>query len=340
MTTSETRDRDPWLGVEVRHLAALSAVADTGSFRGAAARLGYVQSTVSQQIALLERLVGQRLVERSRGARPLALTEAGQLLVCHAGDIVGRLRAARADLAALGRGSTVELRIGVRVGCTGSLLAEALGAYTRHRPGIRASVEEALDEGTLVDLVEGGRIDVAFVDLPVVRATLATCELLSDPFVALVRPGSALTTLRRPPRAIELASQRVIVPASSEGVAERLREHDIPVDSTLGSLTDAAARNLAAGGLGVAILPKLSVTAGDSATAAIDLGDLLAPRVVGLCWHRDRELTDPVRRFCAAAQRAAGRLRPTEAALPLALPGDESPTASHGEMSSAFDRVA
>ena len=92
-----------WPGVELRHLAALEAVAYEGSFRAAGARLGYAQPAISQQIAALEAAVGTRLVERRRGRGGVALTEAGELLLGYAAEIAARLRAARAELAALER---------------------------------------------------------------------------------------------------------------------------------------------------------------------------------------------------------------------------------------------
>lgn len=89
---------DRWQGVELRHLAALDAVARTRSFRGAAAELGYVQSAISQQIALLERVVGLRLIDRSPGPRPVRLTPGGEVLVRHADAILDIVRAAKQDL--------------------------------------------------------------------------------------------------------------------------------------------------------------------------------------------------------------------------------------------------
>src|SRR5215468_4261040 len=104
---------DQWLGVEMRHFAALEAVGRTRSFGRAAAELGYTQSAVSQQIAQLERIVGQRLVERPGGPRPVSLTDAGRLLLRHADAIVAQLDAARADMAALAEGAAGPLRIGI-----------------------------------------------------------------------------------------------------------------------------------------------------------------------------------------------------------------------------------
>jgi hypothetical protein len=54
--------------VELRHLAALHAIADTENFREAARQLGYSQSAISQQLAKLEQVTKIRLVERAPAA--------------------------------------------------------------------------------------------------------------------------------------------------------------------------------------------------------------------------------------------------------------------------------
>src|SRR5881394_2843856 len=106
-------ERDKWLGVELRHLAALEAVARMRSFGAAARELGYTQSAVSQQIAQLEKVVGHKLFDRPGGPRRVEPTEAGLLLLRHADAIVARLDAARADMAALAEGAGGTLRVGV-----------------------------------------------------------------------------------------------------------------------------------------------------------------------------------------------------------------------------------
>ena len=116
-------------GIEIRHLAALEAVSEEGSFRRAAARLGYVQSAISEQIASLERLVGRRLVERSPGAGAVELTEAGEVLLGHGRAILARVKAAEADLDALSEGSSGTLRLGIYQSVGIRILPQLLQRY-------------------------------------------------------------------------------------------------------------------------------------------------------------------------------------------------------------------
>src|SRR3989337_2059534 len=103
---------DRGLGVEVRHIAALHAIAEERSFHAAAARLGYSQSAVSQQIATLERIVGGKLIGGPGGPRTVFLTALGELVLRHAEAIVARLQAARADADAMLEGDLGTLRVG------------------------------------------------------------------------------------------------------------------------------------------------------------------------------------------------------------------------------------
>ena len=72
-----------WAGLELRHLITLEAVARHRSFRKAALCLNYTQSGISQQVAALERIVGERLIERPGGSRPVGLTDAGEIVLRH-----------------------------------------------------------------------------------------------------------------------------------------------------------------------------------------------------------------------------------------------------------------
>ena len=74
--------------VEVRQLRALQAVSEEGSFGRAAERLGFTQSAISQQIAGLERAVGDKVFDRPGGPKRVEL---GRVLLgppCQRGDLV------------------------------------------------------------------------------------------------------------------------------------------------------------------------------------------------------------------------------------------------------------
>src|SRR5207249_1601569 len=133
---------DRLLGVELRHLLALQAVAREGSFGRAAIALGYTQSAVSQQIAALERIVGEKLIERPGGPRPVSLTEAGELLLRHANAIVARMQAAAADLAAFTEGAAGTLRVASYQSVSARILPTIVRRFKEAWPKIDVQLSE------------------------------------------------------------------------------------------------------------------------------------------------------------------------------------------------------
>ncbi len=100
---SSTIPATRWHGLELRHLRALVAIADTSSFSAAASFLGYVQSTVSYNVTALEGAVGCTLVQRRRGSSETSLTAAGEALTAHARRILTEVRRAETALGPSGR---------------------------------------------------------------------------------------------------------------------------------------------------------------------------------------------------------------------------------------------
>lgn len=96
-------ERSPWLGVQIRALLALIAVAEEGSFIAAATRLGYSRSTISHQIAQLEAAVGGSLLVRGSGYRSVTLTPAGRVVVTHGRAVLRVLENAESQLGDLER---------------------------------------------------------------------------------------------------------------------------------------------------------------------------------------------------------------------------------------------
>ena len=113
----------------------------------AARELGYTQSAVSQQIAQLERIVGQRLFDRPGGPRRVEPTEAGLLLLRHADAIVAQLDAARADMAALAEGDAGTLRVGIYQSVGARLLPALVRRFRAQWPRVGVRVREESDGG-------------------------------------------------------------------------------------------------------------------------------------------------------------------------------------------------
>ena len=295
-------DTDSWLGVELRHLAALRAIAEEGSFGRAALRLGYTQSAISQQIATLERIVGERLVERPGGPRPVSLTEAGILLLRHADSIISRLQAAQADLHALRAGEAGTLRVGTFQSVGARLLPEIMRTFADRWPKVDVMLEELEDDG-IVRAIETGAIDLGFVQLPVVDAPLEAVELLRDPYVVIVAADSPLIGGR--PTLHEVATQPLIGFRAGHGAAPivaAFRSAGIDPRWAFRSNDNPTVQGLVAAGMGVAVMPRLTVDPADPRIAVVELGEPMPPRIIAVAQHRDRYSSPAARAFVQTAR--------------------------------------
>jgi DNA-binding transcriptional LysR family regulator len=297
-------EADRWLGVELRHLAALQAIADEGSFGRAALRLGYTQSAVSQQIAMLERIVGERLLERPGGPRPVSLTEAGRLLLRHAEAIVARLEAAQADLAALSAGEAGSLRVGTYQSVGQRILPKLLRRFARAWPKVELRLTENTDN-ELVAMIERGDLDLAFADFRLWEGPFEWVDLLQDSHVLLVQAGSPLASRGKAPTLSEIAEQPLIGSRqcrSSDLLESHLRAGGVALEFVFRSDDNGTVQGMVSAGLGVAVVPRLAVDFNDRSCHVIPLDGVVPPRRIGLVWHEDRYRSPAARAFVELAQ--------------------------------------
>ena len=310
---------DGWLGVELRHLAALQAVAREGSFGGAAVALGYSQSAVSQQIAALERIVGERLVERPGGPRPVSLTDAGRLLLGHADRIVARLEAAQADLAAYSEGSAGTLRVGTFQSVGARVLPRVLLEFATAWPLVSIQLTESTDDSELLGLVERGELDLTFVMLPVEEGPFGSDELMKDPYVLLVRPESPLAASKNPPSLKEIAAVPLIgyrQCRSIFAVEERFRGTGLEPKIVFRSDDNTTIQGMVAAGVGSALVPRLTVETRDESVVALPVDARIPPREIGIAWHRERYASPSARAFVAVAGRVCSEIEAEQEGRP------------------------
>jgi DNA-binding transcriptional LysR family regulator len=299
-----------FLDIELRHLAALQAVAEEGSFGRAATRLGYTQSAISQQIATLERIVDTRLVERPGGPRRVYLTEAGRLLLRHADGIVARLHAAEADLAALARGDAGPLRIGTYQSVGNKILPALLRRFSNRLPEVQIELRESHVDDELLVAVERGELDLTFTMLPPIDGPFEVLELMRDPYVLLVAADSPLAE-KRQVSLREIGEQPLVSNRfcrSVEQVHDHLRARGVQPQVIFRSDDNGTVQGVVAAGLGAALVPRLTVDESDPSVAVIDLGARVPDRMIGIAWHRDRFRTEAAHAFVDEAQRLCAEL--------------------------------
>ena len=201
--------------VELRHLRYFVAVAEEGSFTGAAERLWIAQPGLSTQIRRLEAELGVKLFERH--TRGVDLTPAGELFLERARVALAAAEAACATGHHMQAGVIGSLRIGIASGACWSPTAELLHRFSGEWPAVELTVLESYG-GTLWRELRGRRLDALVAPSGHASPDLRTLALGCEAWVALVGSGHRLAGLGPLP-AERLHGERIATTGHRDGAA-------------------------------------------------------------------------------------------------------------------------
>lgn len=297
--------------LDLRHLRALAAVADTGTFGRAADRLGYTQSAISQQVAALERVLGGAVFDRPGGPRPVELTPLGALVLGHARGLLDQADRAANDVERFVAGTVGRIDVGVFQSVLTAVVPTVLGRLRQERPGVDVRLDQQEDHELLVQGLLRGSLDLCFLLEEDPRVD--SVELFVDPFVLVTRadpeaPGGvssgpvALDRLHGAPMVAEQDQ------ACQRQIDDGLHDHGVEPDVVFRTNDNLAVAAMVRAGMGMAVMPLLAVEVEDPRLAVHTLDPPLPARRIGLGWRRERTLSPAAARFLELAREVTAPL--------------------------------
>ena len=291
--------------VELRHLTTMAAVADEGSFGRAAARLGYTQSTVSQQIAALEKAVGGAVFDRPGGPKPVRITPLGTVVLAHGRDLLAKAQAMAAAVDRFKAGDG-RVDIGTFQSVSNVILPLVVRGLRDEHPGCDIRLfEEETDQPQVHEL------DLMFFDGRV-DGDVEHLKLLDDPYVLVARRGTfpdGPVRLAQLDGAPMVAHPPICDQARMEQALARRGVRPQIVCRTAGNET---VLSMVRAGMGSAVLPQLAVHSADVGSDASlcvhELRPALPPREIFLLWQANRTHSPLAARAIEIAVEVAGKI--------------------------------
>lgn len=246
----------------LRALECLVAVADTGSITQAARLLHSSQPAVSHQLAALERETRTVLLRREpRGVR---LTPAGRAAVADARRAIEAAQSAMRAARAAGDIAGGVLRLACVQSLTVSLLAPVIRDWHHRHREVSITLRESTSMDELLGLVDSDEVDIALLAAPVPDRFTVTA--VAEEEIVLAAPTGHPLAEQPTVHLADIDGVPLVHFAPQNGLSAWLDQsltaagvHPEPVMRT--SVT-AAAPQLAAAGLGVAVCPVSALSAG------------------------------------------------------------------------------
>lgn len=202
-------------------LEAFIAVAELGSFRHAASRLGLSQPALTRRLQRLEAVTGAELLDRR--AQPIRLTAAGTALLPEAQEAIARLREAIRRAVDPDQGQRIE------IGCLPTLALRHLGPLLAAHGARWPQSEVVVHESSATEIrtmLEQNRIDFALAAIGAERWNVERVPLFEEPFF-LVLPKDHRLAERGAVAWAELRDEKMV---STHAISENRRLVDAALD--------------------------------------------------------------------------------------------------------------
>ncbi|MFZ1309337.1 MAG: LysR substrate-binding domain-containing protein [Candidatus Microthrix parvicella] len=275
--------------MNIQDLRYVVAVDDHRHFGRAAEACFVSQPTLSSQLRKLEDSLGVELFERA--PRKVMPTTVGRLIIHHARGVLVEVDQIEALAKAAREPGTATLRVGVFPTLAPYLLPHVVTPLHRRFPDVELLwVEEKTDE--VVEGLLNGRLDAGLLALPVVEAQLHREPLFTEDFVLAVPADHELADAQSVGTDVLVGADVLLL---TEGHC--LRDQALEVCSLVGAAERhgfratslETLRQMVAAGVGVTLLPKLSVSppVAQSADVRTVAFETPAPsREIAMFWRR------------------------------------------------------
>ncbi|MDQ0473405.1 LysR substrate-binding domain-containing protein [Labrys wisconsinensis] len=175
--------------LDLTDLSLFRHVAEAGSITAGAERAHLALAAASARVRGMEAVLGTRLFDRSR--QGVALTPAGQALLAHARDLIGRAERMHEEMGVFAGGAGGHVRLLANTNALTEFLPEVLGRFLAAAPGVTIDLQERVSD-EIVGLVAEGVADIGIVAGTVETGALETCPFREDRFVLVAPPDHAL----------------------------------------------------------------------------------------------------------------------------------------------------
>lgn len=284
--------------MELRQFLAFKEVVERGGFTRAANHLHLTQSAVSQQVKALEDELGTALLHRV--CRQVRLTDAGQVFLAHARQILDQVEDAQSEVAEVVGGVKGKCRIACIPSIAPRILPHLIMAFRQTFPDVEIQTQVG-SETQLLSWLKEGSVDVCITGLAAACEEVEHKSIMQEQFVLSV-PVEHHFAGRKHIKLEELFSEELIMLPSSSPVtswfADLCRGVGFEPDVVFESADLGTRLGMVAAGLGIGVESQFLISCGGfkgTVTVEVEHPELL--REIGVVWRQGAQRPRNVENF-------------------------------------------